>query len=103
MFTSATYVPAAPTNSKTRNVFVSPVIIIDSRYMLQGNTYSTSTSPAFTAFYIPTNLVHVTLLHYHFIFLERSRRYYNADYYSNRLSTYMVGKSIINGLQNAIL
>jgi hypothetical protein len=59
--------------------------------------------PAFTAFYIPTNLVHVTPLQDHFIFSERSRRYYNVDYYSIRLSKYMVGKSIINGLQKAIL
>jgi len=44
MFTSATYVPAAPTNHKTPIVFMSPVIIIDSRDMLQGSTYKPKSS-----------------------------------------------------------
>ena len=44
MVTSATFVPTAPTYHKMRIVFVSPVIIIDSRHMPQENTYKPKSS-----------------------------------------------------------
>jgi len=53
--------------------------------MLQGNTYKPKSS--FYGVFYSDYLVQVTLLQYYFIFLERSRRYYNVDYYSIRLST----------------